>query len=51
MPDEPVAVRRKIGLEGRYDGREYAAGAFTLRQNLSFQHSVASCFLLAVFYL
>jgi hypothetical protein len=38
MPDGPVAIRRKIGVEGRYDGRDYAANPLTLRQNLSFQH-------------
>ena len=38
MPDEPVAIRRKIGLERRYDGREYTADALTLLQNLSFRH-------------
>ena len=28
MPDEPFPVRRKIGLERRYDRREHAADAF-----------------------
>jgi hypothetical protein len=29
MPDEPFAVRRKIGLERGYDWRQYAADALT----------------------
>ena len=32
MPDEPFAVRREIGLERGYDGREYATDALTRRQ-------------------
>jgi hypothetical protein len=36
MPDESFAVRRKIGLERGYDGRQYAADALT--ENPGFQH-------------
>ena len=38
MVDEPLEVRRKIGLERRYNRRQDAADAFTLRQDLSFRH-------------
>jgi hypothetical protein len=29
MPDEPFALRRKVGLERGYDWRQYAADALT----------------------
>src|SRR5207253_7329930 len=38
MPDESLPVRRKIGLERRYDGRQYAADALTPRRNRGFRH-------------
>ncbi len=38
MPDESLPVRRKIGLERRYDGRQYAADALTRRRNRGFRH-------------
>ena len=38
MPDEPLWVRRKIGLERRYDGRQYAPDAFSRRQIAGFRH-------------
>src|SRR5215471_17432929 len=38
MPDEPFRVWRKIGLEGRYNGRQYAADALIRQRNLGFWH-------------
>ena len=38
MPDESLPARRKIGLERRYDGRQYAADALTRRRNRVFRH-------------
>ena len=38
MPDESLPVRRKIGLERRYDGRQYAADALTRWRNRGFRH-------------
>src|SRR5436190_543215 len=38
MPDESLRLRRKIGLERRYDRRQYAADTFTLRQDPGFGH-------------
>jgi hypothetical protein len=38
MPDESLAVRRKIGLERGYDGRQYATDALTRRRNPGFRH-------------
>src|SRR6266536_2690984 len=38
MPDESLPVRRKIGLERRYDGRQYAADALTRRRSRGFRH-------------
>src|SRR5919197_2561320 len=48
MPDESFAVRRKIGLERGYDGRQYAADALTHGSSLiehlqsSIQYRVSS---------
>ena len=39
MPDESFAVRRKIGLERGYHGRQDAADALTRRQNPGFRHA------------
>lgn len=38
MPDETFAVRRKIGLERRYDGRQYATDTLSGRQSFGFRH-------------
>src|SRR5260370_18715034 len=38
MPDESFAVRRKIGLQRGYDGRQYTADGLTRWQNPGFRH-------------
>ena len=38
MPDESFAIRRKIGLERRYNRRQYAADALSRRRTLGFRH-------------
>src|SRR5919198_6507782 len=58
MPDESFAVRRKIGLERGYDGRQYAADALThgssliehLESSTQYPASRKETFLLLNFY-
>jgi hypothetical protein len=38
MPDEPILVRRKIGLERRDDRREHTTDALAWRQNFGIWH-------------